>query len=80
VVDDNPQAKVVGPVWPPLPPHRTRILRRLQTLLGIVVTVCAAYSVRAWVRNYDWLTEEALMKSNLAIYPENNPMSNYGLG
>jgi hypothetical protein len=68
------------PLFPRLPPHRSRILHRLQVLLGVVFTLCMAYSVRAWIRNYDWLTEEALMKSNLAIYPDNNPMSNYGLG
>ena len=42
--------------------------------------LCTYYTARTVTRNRDWLTEEALMLSNLALYPENNPMSTYGLG
>ncbi len=46
----------------------------------VLAAALCAYGVRAGVRNLDWVNEEALLASNLALYPSNNGMSMYGLG
>jgi tetratricopeptide (TPR) repeat protein len=48
--------------------------------LGVFLALALYYGVRIWVRNYDWATEEALLRSNLRIYPEHNGMTQYGMG
>ena len=45
-----------------------------------LATLLLYYSVRIFLRNPDWSTEEALLRSNLAIYPEHNGMTQYGMG
>lgn len=39
-----------------------RRLRRA-AVYGIMAAVLVSYAVRTWLRNYDWLTEEALFES-----------------
>lgn len=36
--------------------------------------------IRSYLRNLDWANEEALITSNIALYPVNNGLSIYGLG
>ena len=47
---------------------------------ALAALLCAYYATRTLTRNLDWRTEEALLLSNLALYPANNGMSTYGLG
>jgi tetratricopeptide (TPR) repeat protein len=47
---------------------------------GALIALCCYYAVRLWVRNGAWSNEEALLMSNLALYPHENGMSMYGLG
>jgi tetratricopeptide (TPR) repeat protein len=62
------------PTPPPTPPRKPLLS------LGVFVGLAAYYSARIWLRNVDWATEENLLRSNLAIYPEHNGMTQYGMG
>ena len=45
-----------------------------------VAALALSYGQVTWKRSAEWANEEALLTSNLSIYPYNNPMSYYGLG
>lgn len=50
-------------------------------LYRLLLGALAAYYVgRTVTRNAEWANEEVLMASNLALYPDNNTMTVYGLG
>jgi tetratricopeptide (TPR) repeat protein len=51
---------------------------RLSTLLLLLVSLY--YAAYSGVRNMDWSGEESLLLSNLALYPEHNGFSLYGMG
>jgi tetratricopeptide (TPR) repeat protein len=51
--------------------------------LLVILSLCmlSTYNfVRSYYRNLDWANEEALITSNIALYPTNNGLSIYGLG
>ena len=60
--------------------HRRRAFLHTLLLLAVGLPVAAVFAVRAHTRSLDWRSEEQLLLSNLAVYPRNNYMSNYGLG
>jgi hypothetical protein len=47
---------------------------------ALTATLLAYYAGKTWRRNWDWGDEERLMTSNIAMYPEGNVMTVYGLG
>lgn len=50
-------------------------------LVSFALTLLSVYNViRSYYRNLDWANEEALITSNIALYPNNNGLSIYGLG
>jgi hypothetical protein len=60
----------------PLPAHS----RGASAALAAAIALAAVWSYRTVTRNRDWLTEDALMASNLALYPTGNTMTIYGMG
>jgi len=48
--------------------------------LAVLAGLCGVWCFRTVTRNQDWLTEDALMASNLALYPVGNTMTIYGMG
>lgn len=63
------------------PQQRRRSLGGGSALYRLLLGALAAYYVgRTVTRNAEWANEEVLMASNLALYPDNNTMTVYGLG
>ncbi len=47
---------------------------------ALYLLLATFFTIRTWTRGYDWLSEEALLASNMNLYPTRNGMSVYGLG
>lgn len=47
---------------------------------ALTAGLLAYYAGKTWRRNWDWGDEERLMTNNIAMYPEGNVMTVYGLG
>ena len=75
----SPPQPAPAPAPAPSPP-RPRARARPCLSFSLFAALAAYYSARVWMRNVDWATEENLLRSNLAIYPEHNGMTQYGMG
>jgi tetratricopeptide (TPR) repeat protein len=49
-------------------------------LLALLFLLSLHYAAFSAQRNFAWASEDALLTANIALYPENNGMSYYGMG